>query len=442
MTIIRFRAALVALAAALAAACGQESPTAVGGGLLPGGSVRTFEVVLDASQFLLSDTTVSGFVRPGQVPFAIVAQTFGGSVTAHAIAQFVTPGSSITVIDSTGTSKTDTLPRYFSGRVALAVDTSATNGTSPIQFRLFRTTEEWDAFTASWTMRIDSGSTHLAWSVPGGSPGAPVDTATWTPGKDSLIFHVDSATVAAWKDTTDHARGALIAAVTPNSRVRFSAIAYSVQAHSTIRKDTVVNVVPGITNATFIYTPNAPPPPPGVLRAGGVPAWRSFLKFAPDLATRTFNCPATVATNCTFTLKTVTVNFASLLVQPAPSGGFAPEDSVRLGAWVADTSALVPLPRAPLGTQVGVASPAQPASRFAGTPATGTIPIPVTSFVAALAGDTARVGSAAGATNTLSILHVPEPGLFGIASFYGRAAGVLAPKLRLIVTLASQAQLP
>jgi len=439
---IRLRGVLVVAAAVLAAACGRESPTAVGGGLLPGGAVRTFEVILDASQFLRADTTVSGFVRASTTVFEIVAQSFGGSVTAHSLARFVQPGTSITVLDSTGTSRTDTLPHFFAGTVVLQVDTLAVNGTSPVLLRLFRTAEPWDGYSASWTMRVDSGSTHLAWATAGGTVGPMVDTATWTPGADSVVFHVDSATIAAWADTTDAGRGALVAAATAGSRLRFLSIGYNVQAHSSIRKDTVVTQAPGVVGATFIYTPDIPAPKPGTLQIGGVPAWRSFLTFAPDLETRTLACPASLGVSCTFSLQRATVNYAGLLLQPAPAGAWAPEDSVRPSAWISDTSRLVPLSRAPLGIQIGVSSPAYPATLFQGTPTATAMTVPVTSFVAALAGDTARVGAAAGATRTLGILNVPEPGLFGVATFYGRAAGALAPRLRLVVTIASEAQLP
>jgi hypothetical protein len=426
----------------MAAACGRESPTAVGGGLLPGGAVRTFEIILDASQFLQADTTVSGFVRASTTAFSIVAQSFGGSVSAHSLCRFVQPGTSISVIDSAGATVTDTLPHFFAATVILHVDTLAVNGSSPVLLRLFRTVEAWDAYSASWTMRVDSGSTHLPWAQAGGTAGSLVDSATYTPGADSVVFHVDSATVAAWADTTDVTRGVLVTAATAGSRLRFLSIDYEVQAHSSIKKDTVVVQSPGVVGSTFIYTPDIPPPPPGTLQIGGVPSWRTFLTFAPDLETRTLVCPASLGVSCTFSLQRATVNYAGLLLQPAPSGVWVPEDSVRPSAWVSDTSTLVPLSRAPLGIQVGVSTPAYPASIFQAPVAATPLTVPVTSFVAALAGDTARVGAAAGATRTLGILAMPEPGLFGVGIFYGHSAGALAPRLRLVVTIASEAQLP
>lgn len=441
MIIKRYRLPLTLLAVALAAACGREGPTAVGGALLPGGSIRTFELILDAPAFLASDTSVVGFVpSAGFAAFQIVAERYAGTVTAHTLTRPAVLNSSFTVRDSAGNTVTDTLPRYFGARFVLHLDTTAVNGTTPVQLRLFRTTESWDPVTANWTMRVDSGSTHLPWAQPGGTVGSLVDTATWTPGSDSVLFHVDSATVAAWNDTTVHERGALVSAVTAGSRLRLASLTYTAQAHSSVRRDTVVEVTPGLAYTTFVYTPPVPATP-GILRVGGVPAWRSYLTFAPDLETRTLSCPASEGA-CTFTLKQATVNFASILLQPAPPGAFPPEDSVRLSAWVADTSSLLPLSRTPLRVQVGVQSPASPPSAFSPAPSTTPVAVPVSLFMAALAGDTTRAGSAAAATRRIALIHYPEPGLFGVGTFYGRTAGALAPKLRLIVTLATEAQLP
>ena len=132
-----FRVVAVGLAAVLMAACGRESPTAVGGSLLTGGGARTFEILLDAPQFLVSDSAVSGFVLNAAVaPFHIVARSFGGVVNAHALATFVAPTKSITVLDSTNTSRTDTLPSFFQALVVLHVDTAAANG-GPVTLQLF-----------------------------------------------------------------------------------------------------------------------------------------------------------------------------------------------------------------------------------------------------------------------------------------------------------------
>ena len=440
----QIRAALVLGAAALAAACGHESPTAVGGSLLTGGGAHSFEIVLDAPSFLQLDTTMTGFTQgPGITNVLIVAQSFGGQVNAHALARFVSPANSITVLDSTGTSKTDTLPSFFKGTVVLQIDTTAVNGTTPVQLRLFRTAEDFDVVSAGWNFRVDTGVVHIPWATPGGTTAGLVDTATWNPGDDSVTFHVDSVTVAQWRDTLNLGRGALVTGVTPGSRLRFLSIGYNVSAHSSIKKDTVVTSSTGNIGSTFLYDPPPPPPPPGILYVGGIPAWRSYFVLQPDLMTRTMTCPPSAGFDCTFTLKTVTVNFAALVLQPAAAGAWIPEDSVKATSFTVDTSSLIALSRAPLGATLGASAPALVPSLFATPPSATPASVPITPMLGAMAGDTIRTGTAAGQSGTIAILQSPEPSLFGIGQFFGRRAGPgLAPKLRIIVTISPQVQLP
>ena len=435
---------LVTLGVLAAVGCGREGPTAVGSSLLPASGIHTFELVLNAPDFLRSDTSIVGFVFASSAGFRVVAQSFGGSVFAHTLARFSGRPTSIDVRDTTTKSViTDTLPSVTAANLVLFVDTTADNGTTPVQMRLYRTVEQWDPLTVSWTMRVDSGQTHLPWATPGGTLGSLVDTATWTPGEDSVVFHVDSSTIVAWSDTTDLGRGALIAAVTAGTRLRSNGVGLTYVARSPkIRPDTTVLVNATTLSHGFIYTPNVPFRP-GILQAGGTPAWRSFLVFQPELWTRSFTCPASVGTACTFTLKDVKVNSASILLTPVSPGAFPPEDSVRLQSWVVDTSSFVPLSRSPLGAQVGGMVPAlSPATFLADVSSATTVAVPLTAFVAAAAGDTLLFGTGAAVSRTIAVVQSPEPSLFGVTSFYNRSAGALAPKLRLVLTLGAEVQLP
>lgn len=441
-----FQALPLVGAVVLAAACGRESPTAVGGSLLSGGGARTFELVLNAPQFLQADTSISGFATKSiQAAFLVVANAVGGTVNAHILARFASPTATITVLDSTGAQKTDTLPRYFKGQVVLHLDTTAVPlETSPVLLQLFRTAESFDGGSATWTLRVDTGNVHLPWATPGGTPAALVDTATYTPGQDSVIFRVDSLTVAQWRDTANLGRGALIAAAAAGTRLRATTVTYNVSAHSTIKKDTVVVQTPTTVGSSFLFTPNGPgTPPAGVLFIGGLPSWRSYFTLQPDLITRTLSCPASAGLACTFTLKTVTINFAALVVQPASAGPWVPEDSVRPEAFVVDTATGIPLTRSPLGPHLGSTTPALTPTIFGAPPATSSFAIPISPMLAALAGDTINIGAASGESRTVAVLHFPEPGILGVGAFYGREAPpALAPKLRLIVTIAPQVQLP
>lgn len=433
--------------AVVVAGCGKEAPTDIGGGFLPGGGLQTFELTLDAPSFLVSDSVLGDFQQPSAAPFTIVADQFGGTVESHTLARFPRLPIAITVLDSTGTTFTDTLPSFFGGRLVVAVDTQANQPTQPVQLRLYRTAEEWDAPTASWTLRVDSGGVKLPWATPGGTVGPLVDTASYVPGADSITFRVDSATLAEWDDTTFHnARGALIVATTSGSRIRATAIALRVDAHSSIRSDTVVTLDVGAPTKTFIYTPQAPTPTAG-LRVGGVPAWRSYLRFVDALRGLTVPCPGGPA-GCTLRLRDVSVNYAALLLAPAPSPpGFLPEDSLRFDARGVTITPLLPLGRSPLGASVTLTPKPVPASRFAGGD-TARVEVPITPFVAALLQDTTTVPGPTTPPRSLALINFPaapsfsELQSFGVAPFYGVESGPLAPRLRLIVTVANEVQLP
>ncbi|HEX9105807.1 MAG TPA: hypothetical protein VF832_01230 [Longimicrobiales bacterium] len=435
----RSRAFLVLAAALGLAACGRESPTAVGTTLLPAGGVRTFELILDAPDFLVSDTAASGFVFPINASFEIVAESYGDSVSAHVLGRFVTPSVTISVRDTATNSATTDTARYVNGRVVLYVDSTASNP-QPVDLQLYRTTQQWDALTASWTMAVDSGSTHVPWTQAGGTVGTLVSSAHYAPGDDSVVFSVDSATIVAWGDTLNPARGALIRAVSAGTRLRATSMGYFVNAHGKkVRPDTTVTVTPGLLGATFIYTPQAPRRA-GTLQLGGVPAWRSFLTFNPAMATRSFTCPANLG-SCTYTLRDVTINYAALLLQPLPSGAFAPEDSIRPSSWVLSSATTLPLIRTPLGAHVGTVEPAFAPSAFIGSNL-ARVAVPITGFVATLAGDTATAVGKGLTSNTMALEQAPEPSLFGVVAFGGRNSGATAPKLRLIITLGSEVQLP
>jgi hypothetical protein len=110
-------------------------------------------------------------------------------------------------------------------------------------------------------------------------------------------------------------------------------------------------------------------------------------------------------------------------------------------------SPLLPLARSPVGDTVGRNHPAAPASRFVvGPGATGRVEVPITPFFAALAADTTAAGAGtteSPGTLTLALLGAPLEGSnFGFAEFFGRRSGANAPRLRLIVTVATEVQLP
>ncbi len=428
----------ILLGALALGACGRDEPTGVGGELIPGGALRSFEFDLDALQFLASDTAFSGYIRTSNAAFQLVAHEFGG-VEAHTLLHFLFPVS-VSVRDASGNLQTDTLPSFADGTLVVHFDTATSRVPGPTTLAVYPTTEHWDRSTVSWTLRVDSTGESLSWTTPGGSHGPVLDTAVFAPTEgDSAVFALDSATIHTLADTSNAAAGLLLAATTPDVRLRAASISLTVNAHPSIRTDTIVTAGT-VTSGTFIYTP--PPPPSSNLRVGGIQAWRSFLELKRELRSLVLPCPGGDG-GCTVALKDATINYAALLLQPvAPPPGYRPTQRVQIYGRQAETSPLIPLSRSPLGGVVGLMRDTIPSSRFEEGGTDGRVELPITPLITSLVADTTVAGSSAAPPNVLVLLPPAEGGYFGFAAFAPLSAGAAAPRLRLVVTLATEVQLP
>ena len=435
---------LVLGAGLIALACADEDPTGVGRPLVPGGAVRTYEIVLEPEDFLVSDTTLGGFVTPDEVTYRVLAGGYEG-LTANGLARFARPPAAVSYVDTSGVTRADSMPSYIGGRVVLSVDTLRSVAPGPVRVELHRIGEEWDPRSASWTLRVDSGGVQMPWTEPGGTSAALVDTATWDPAEgDSVTFHVDSLTLALWADTLDASRGALIRVATPDARIRARAVFMRLDARPSARPDTVVVATVGSIGGLFVLDPN--PPVGSALRVGGLPSYRSYFHVQ-RLDTLVFPCPGEPAgSDCELRLKDVRVNYAALVLQPEGTpGGLLPDDSLRIEARTVLPVPGVPLARLPLGS---------PAASFAGQPlgsqpiapatfrpgaSPGTIEVPMTQFIATLAGG--RRNEAADPPPERFVLYAAqENDLFGFGTFAGLGSAS-PPRLRLIVTVAPEAEI-
>src|SRR5690606_23834968 len=104
------------------------------GPLLPG-EVRSFEVILDASRFLVSDTAFSGFGRAFDVNYFVVANQYEGALNAHMLTRFEMPAA-ISVRNSAGQLRTDSAPVYFAAEILFRVDSIRTTSKGPLDFEL------------------------------------------------------------------------------------------------------------------------------------------------------------------------------------------------------------------------------------------------------------------------------------------------------------------
>jgi hypothetical protein len=414
---------VLALALALAfTGCVDEDPTEVGGVLLPSGEVLTFEVLLPASEFLVNDTSFSGYVAPSRSSFGLVARSFEDVLDANTLLRYSLPPATI-VVRSGATTVTDSFPRFVGGRIVFRLDTIGSTS-RPIQLALFRTVEDWHA-SATWTQRVDTGSVQLAWSTPGGTRGAQIDTATWAAG-DSVVFDVDSATLAIWNDSTNDAAGAILVSETDDSRLRVIGSTVHVNARSSVNADTVVVIDLVPTTRTFIFNPTLPTTFSG-LRVGGIPAWRSMLRLRSDLRSFVFPCVGGPE-GCQVSLDSVHINTAQLLLRPLrTSAGFIPEDSLFIEARTVLLSPLVPLERSPVGNRVAISS-LLAAELFTSPSATDVVKLDITTLINHLLDES--VPEEDRLPPLLSILQLAEAQTFGFATFEAQ------PMLRLVITTA------
>ncbi|MGH7449445.1 MAG: hypothetical protein ACRELT_17860 [Longimicrobiales bacterium] len=412
----------------LAAACTQDSPTETGSGLLPPDAIRTFEFVLEPERYLQWDTAFGLYSATADADYALIASEYEGMLNSRVLLRYPIPRT-ISVIDTAGVLRTDSMPIYFSGDVRLLIDTLASTP-PPAALNLFRTTEEWDRLTASWQFRVDSAGVQLPWSEPGGSPGALISTSTYQEG-DSVLLAVDSATIAVWADTTAAARGAVLGAGTAGTRLRTVLPTLRLRARSTMNPDTVVETTLAPAR-TFIFEPEQPDSV-GVPRVGGTPAWRTVLRLRERLDTLLVACPG--VPGCTLRLGDVTINYAALQLQPLPSpAGFAPELPLSIALHALLPSPLVPLSRSPVTGAFGAPAGSIPSSSFM-APGASVVEVAATELVRLLFSPPDEDPDTFTPTH-LALLPSGSTRTFGFGTF------AELPALRIIVTISRELQLP
>ena len=403
----------VALGIGALAACTTDAPTDVGGSLLSSGDLVTFEVELPASEFMAFDSSFSGYATAFNAGYGVIANNYDGGRDAHTLMQFSLPPS-LFAIRTTGTTiVVDSFPHFYSATMVLHLDTlmptpAITHGS---RIALYRTAEPWDPST-TWTDRVDTANVKLPWTTPGGTVGAKVDTVTWAAG-DSVMLHVDSATLAEWTDSTNKSRGALLVSETPGSIVHVIGTALHVKTHSTLNADTVIDLDLVPVYRTYLENPSLPSPST-TIRIGGTPAWRTVMRLRDDIAGVTYPCPNGQA-GCTVTVDSVHLSLAQLLLKPVrPPTGFAPEDSVLVEVRTLAPSTVVPLSRSPLGSHIGYSAVLSP-TLFTSPAASDVVKVDITGLMRNLSNP--NVKAADRIPPLIALLQVPEAQTFGLTQF-------------------------
>lgn len=436
----RRRSGVAALLAAVPLAligCEEQLPVGPSTGVLPGEPV-TVEVIIPWDDFASNLETFGGFGAAADLGVGILANQFADTLDARTLMRFSTYPSVATVRDSTGTNRPDSTLTFVGGRLVAFMDTIASTNTGPVTVALGAIQEEWDARTVTWTNTVDTINDQRTWTEPGAGPVIVVDTAVWDPAEgDSVVFAVDSATIALWEETDDLAMGARLDLVDTGERVQLLSAELRLDARPTLDPDTIVVLSSAGRNITFIYSPFPDPPPDGV-RIGGSPSWRTVLDIdIPDVLNGPPSFCAVVS--CPHTLTPVEISSASLiLTSRATPPAFQPSDSIRLDVrTVLDRPSM---PKSPLGPSLIEAlfgRAVGPAAFGAG--AGQEIEIPFTSFARDLVRGTDEDGNPA--PDALALLSLIEPISIAFASFEGPGSPA-EPMLRLVLTIGPPVELP
>ena len=420
-----------------ATGCLNETPTTLGGDPFPGEPV-TVEIQVAWDDFASNLEVFGGYGAARQLGVGVVASDYASSLNARTLVRFFGYPASISVVDTTGTTRTDTAYVITGGRVVARFSRSAsTNGSTPVDLAIGVVQEGWDPASVTWTDAVDTIGVRTAWTEAGAGPVVPLVTATWTPALgDSAFFELDSAQVAIWRDTTAVRLGARIDLETASQRLEIYDLTLRLDARSELNPDTLVVLEVPRTDLTFVYDP-VPQPPPDGIRVGGVPAWRSVLDV--DMPTVLNGPPELCAVlGCPLQLRPEQLSYAALVLRSrATEAAFQPLDSVGLDARpVLDRGTL---PKAPMGGSLIGAAGRNFSAAYFGTEEGTAVEIPITLFARDLLAEVDP--SQIPPPHTIALLSTFEPLSISFASFFGPGVPE-APILKLIVTVGRAVELP
>ena len=430
-------------------ACTENDPTAALEEVVPDLNPRTVEVRLSGEEFVEEIQVFGGFGSPATMGRSVLARDFQG-LNSRALLRFGAFPDSVRVFDATtGTATWDTGFSIVGGRLVLFFDTLQGVEQGPVDLSVSATQERWDAQTANWGVAVDTLGDRDEWSRPGGGITVPVGSGTYDrqagrpqtdtiPLNDSVSIAVDSTRMAAWADTMDATRGALVALENPNRRVILQGARLRVVVRPRVRPDSLVEETALGGAGSFIYDP-VPMPPTEGLRVGGAPSWRSVITLnlprvldaQPELC-RVVACPFD------FVASGAQLNLAELVLttrQTLPA--YQLFNNLNFEVRTVVNREL--LPKSPLGSELTGSLAATAAPELFTSLSGAEIEFPLTNLVNDLMlGDSATVATT---PNTIVILSAEEPSGLGFAAFQG-VGGAGAPVLRLLVTVAGELRFP
>lgn len=312
-------AAALALALSLLVGCSDDLPTAGGSDRFPDGRApTTIELLLSAADVLIGDAAVhDDFADPRDATYLLVAEDFDGELDAHVLARFPHfPDSVVFTVD--GATRTDSVFDYVSGELTTVVDSAASSAEAGATLRLWAIEQAWDSSRVTWQNAADG----QPWTMPGGTRGALLGEALWTPGDtvagDTVIWQLDSLAVR--RMAAEGAHGVMITSESPGTRLQLRNLVLQAQVRPESAPDTTLSVAVGSSVQTFVFSPE-PPVAADVFRVGGITGARTVFRL--DLVRTVPGCPGAGASGCdSVSLRDVTLNHAELVLQPrlVPSG--------------------------------------------------------------------------------------------------------------------------
>ena len=432
----------------LLTACQELLPTAESEELVRAGVA--IEVTLTARDFLNRTRVYGGYGRTSELGGGFIAHRFGAvdgpptgpganpdaGLEAATLLRFGRYPASFTVTDTAGTSRPDSSLTFLSARIVARFDTLGSVRSGPVAIRAHALTEPWDGISANWDYAVDTVQHQVPWSQSGGGVLEEIGEAVWDPDAgDSLVIAIDSALVVAWSDTSDLSRGIRLSTEVPGVRLQLRSALMWLETLPSINPDTLIQVLAGTEDITFIYNPLPTPPETG-LRIGGAPAWRTVLDLA---IPATLNGPPALCEQlgCPVELTEDHVSYAALrLTTLAERAAFAPSDTISIDLRMVTVPDI--LPKSPLGPSITGLGGVFLSPEWFRPPGGHVVEVPVTGFIHdLLRGETAEGDPV---SNTVALLSTFEPLSIEYASFEGLGpAGVLQrgePELRLILNFA------
>lgn len=428
---------------ALLAACQEVLPTAESDDLVRAGVA--IEVTLPAQDFIDRVRVYGGYGRTSELGTGFIAHQFGAGIApdgteeegleAATLLRFGRYPGVVTVNDTAGTSRPDSSLTFLTARIVARFDTIGSVRPGPVAVQAHALTEPWDGVSADWEFAVDTLLQHVPWSSPGGGAVESMGEVVWDPGQgDSIVIMVDSARVAAWGDSTDLSRGIRLTTEVPGVRLQIRSSLMWIETRPSLNPDTLIQVLAGTENTTFIYNP-LPTAPRDGMRVGGAPAWRTVLDL--DVPTTLSGPPALCAElACPVEITEDHVSYAALLLTTqAERAAFAPSDTVSMDLRMVTVPDV--LPKSPLGPSLAGFAGVVLAPEWFAPPAGHVVEVPVTGLVRDLLRGETSDGDPV--TGTVALLSAFEPLSIEYVSFrgLGGAAGAAgAPELRLILNFA------